>query len=455
MYIKQIYTACLAQASYYIESEGVAAVVDPIRDVDIYLELARRRQARIKYVFLTHFHADFVAGHIDLASKAGSLIVLGPSSHPGYRALISYDGELFSIGKIKIKVLSTPGHTLESCCFLVMDEEGKMNSVFTGDTLFVGDVGRPDLLSGNLGSEQLASMLFDSLENRIKTLPDDVVVYPGHGAGSACGRNLGKETVSTIGAEKQNNYALREITREEFVKLVTADQPLAPPYFFKDALINVNGYQHLDKVLRKNLVPLHAVDFKSLVSDGVLVLDTRSPKDFAEGFIPGSINIGLDGQFAIWAGTLIDFDRPIVLVTDPGREREAVVRLARIGYENVPGYLEGGMEAMKVRGEKLDRIPALSIDEVPAGAVLLDVRKRTETGKERLVDAIAIPLDELFSKMNMLDKNISYAVCCQSGYRSMIAASILLKSGFKNIFNINGGVNALRQSHPSLLIIAP
>ncbi len=455
MYIEQIYTNCLAQASYYIESDGVAAIVDPMRDIDVYLELAKKRNSLIKYVLNTHFHADFVSGHLDLASKTDAIIVFGPNAQPKYRAYIAEDNESILLGSIKIKILHTPGHTVESTCFLVLDENNSPTALFSGDTLFIGDVGRPDLMSGNLSKETLGAMLYDSLNDKIKKLPDAVVVYPGHGAGSACGKNLGKETSSTIGEQKKYNYAMKEMSKDEFIKIVTDDQPPVPAYFFKDAMININGYQNLDEVYKKSLTALSCDEVKKELLKGTMVLDTRSSSKFSLGFIPGAVNVDLDGQFAIWVGTLISIEQSLLIVADKGREKEAITRLARIGFENVVGYLNVEMDQWTY---ETDFIKTMNPDEVDfelvnLSSTLLDVRRVGEVEKEKMKESYHIPLHELNNRMKELDKNKKVVVYCAGGYRSMIAASILKRNGFKNVININGGINLIKNVHPELVEI--
>lgn len=455
MILQQIYTKCLAQASYYIESEGDVAIVDPIRDIACYLEMAKERNAKIRYVLITHFHADFVSGHLELAKKTGAIIVFGQNAKPNYPALVAEDHQHLYIGTCKIEVLHTPGHTIESACFLLYDENKKPFAVFTGDTLFVGDTGRPDLLSGNLSSTELASMLYNSIQTKIKTLPDEVIVYPGHGAGSACGKNLGKETWSTIGEQKKMNYALK-LGRDEFITAVTTDQPLAPAYFFKDAQINVNGYDDLDNVLQKSLKPLTIEEFKKEKKEGAIVIDTRISTAFGKLFIKDSINVGLDGQYAIWVGTLINFNHPLILLTDEGDEKVALTRLARIGYENIKGYLSGGINDWLDANGETDCMKTISFAELNDTTDrslyrLLDVRNQTEFKKEHLCESLHIPLEEINSRMQELDKNQQYAIYCAGGYRSMIAASILKKNGFQHILNIEGGVNEIKKTAPQLV----
>jgi hydroxyacylglutathione hydrolase len=456
MYIEQIYTSCLAQASYYLESDGEAAVIDPMRDIDQYVAIAEKRKAKIKYVFLTHFHADFVSGHLDLAEKTNSTIVLGPQAKPLYKALIAEDNYHFYLGNTKIKILHTPGHTIESSCFLAFDENKQPYALFSGDTLFIGDVGRPDLLSGNLKKEELAAMLFDSINNKIRPLPDNVVIYPGHGAGSACGKNLSSESISTIGEQKKNNYALSDIGKEKFIEFVTTDQPNAPAYFFKDAAINIKGYNNLDNILLHSLKPLSAEDIKKEKDHGAVILDTRNFNEF-KNFIKDSLLIGLDGQFAVWCGTLLDFDKPTIIVCDPGKEKEVIIRLARIGFENVIGYFNSTIENWAKTGGAIDFIK--SIDMCPEvkdklndeTLSILDVRKKTEASAEKISNGRLIPLDELYNHINSINKKNKLMVYCVGGYRSVIAISILKRNGFENIINLKGGINKLKTSCPELI----
>lgn len=447
MYIEQLYTNCLAEAAYYIESEGEAAIIDPLRETEPYLALAEKRGATIKYIFETHFHADFVSGHIDLARKVNAPIIYGPMADTKYKVHNAKDGETFALGKLTIKVLHTPGHTPESSCYLLLDENKKEHAVFTGDTLFVGDVGRPDLLDGVMTREELASMMYDSLNKKLKTLPDEVILYPAHGPGSACGKNIGKETFSTMGEQKKFNYALKEMSREEFIRQVT-DGILPPPqYFFEDARINKTGYDPIEEVIEANRKPLTASEVKKAVSEGALILDTRKADDFEKGFVPGSINIGLNGQFAVWVGTLIDIHQPMVLVTDPGTEQEAILRLARVGYEKVAGYLKGGIESWDGALEKVASITAQQMKEEMEGDVeVLDVRKPGEWNVSHVKDATFLPLGDMPSNLAPLDKDKSYLVHCGGGYRSMTAISLMRKQGFKNLKNIYGGFGAMQQA---------
>ena len=456
MYIQQIYTNCLAHAAYYIECGKVAAVIDPLRDPEPYLNLAHERGATIKYVLETHFHADFVSGHIDLANKTGASIVFGPGATPAYKAYIGEDNEMLQLGHNHLQILHTPGHTIESTCYLLYDENGKKHAVFTGDTLFVGDVGRPDLLSGNLDKEELASMLFDSLQNKIKTLPDDVIVYPGHGAGSACGKNIGTQSFSSIGEQKTGNYALVIDNKQAFIEAVTTDLPHIPGYFFKDATINKTGSDSFDAVIEKNLHPLTISEFKDLQNNGSIVLDTRNPMDFAAGFVKGSINIGLSGDFAVWVGTIVSANLPILLVTDPGTEREALERLARIGYDNVNGFLAGGIQSWFAADLPYDRIMTFNGKECEhlletEDYYVLDVRNRLEVAKHRMSGSVHIPLNVLGTKCDTLEKNRKWLIYCAGGYRSMIAASYLAAHGFHFVASVEGGIKDVIQHSPQLV----
>jgi hydroxyacylglutathione hydrolase len=447
MYIEQLYTNCLAEAAYYIESNGEAAIIDPLRETDPYVALAERRGASIKYVFETHFHADFVSGHIDLSRQVNAPIIYGPKAETAYEVYNAKDGEEFVLGNVKIKVLHTPGHTPESSCYLLLDEENRPHAVFTGDTLFVGDVGRPDLLDGIMTSEELAGMLYDSLQQKIKKLPDDVIVYPAHGPGSACGKSIGKETVSTIGEQKKFNYALQEMSRQEFISKVTEGILPPPAYFFEDARINKSGYDPIDDVIRQNTKPLTLHDFETAVRNGATILDTRKADDFEKGFIPGSINIGLNGQFAVWVGTLIDIQKDLVLITDHGKEAETVLRLARVGYEKIVGYLSGGIKAYD---KPLDEVKSINSDQVKSaltqGATIVDVRKQSEWNVSHVQDAVLLPLSDFPATLSVLDKNNSYIVHCGGGYRSMTAISMMKKLGFGNLTNVYGGFGAIQNA---------
>lgn len=455
MYIQQLYTNCLAHAAYYIENGGEAAVIDPLRDHKTYLDLAHSRGAKIRYVFETHFHADFVSGHIDLANKTGAEIIFGPGAEAGYKIRVAEDGELLPLGKAGIKVLHTPGHTVESSCFLLLDETGREVAVFTGDTLFVNEVGRPDLLSGNKSKEELAAMLFDSLNNKLKTLPGNVIVYPGHGPGSACGKNIGAAKFSTIAEEVAHNYALLETDKDRFIQSVTSDLPTPPGYFFKDAAINKNGVSALDDVIASNMVALTPEVVNKLVHEGFNVLDTRAAEKFAMGFIPGSLNIGLNGDFAVWVGTLLSIELPLILVCEPGKEEEAVTRLARIGFDNVTGYLEGGINAWADAMLPLDNITTVATAQCgdimnDATFGILDVRNRREVAKCRIPGSIHIPLNELGQRIHELNKNLNWMVYCAGGYRSMIASSLLKKNEFHHLHSLEGGINTLVNITPEL-----
>lgn len=453
MHIEQLYTNCLAEAAYYIESEGEAAIIDPIRETTPYLEKIKAQGGvKLKYVFETHFHADFVSGHIDLAAQTGAQIVFGPMANTKYKVHNAKDGEEFSVGKIKIKALHTPGHTPESTCYLLTDENGKQHCIFTGDTLFVGDVGRPDLLDGTMSKEELAGMMYDSLNNKIKTIADDVIVYPAHGPGSACGKNIGKETWSTIGQQKQTNYALQKMSREQFIKIVTAGLASPPKYFFEDAMINKNGYDNIDKVMQRNMKALTADDVKKEIAAGALVLDTRMPDDFEKGFIKGSLNIGLNGQYAVWVGTLVDINRPLVIVAEEGQEEESILRLARVGYENVKGFLKGGVRTWSNTGNSLDKVESITADEfasrVKAGkGIVLDVRKPSEYDASHVKKAVNLSLSELEKNISSIDKDTTCLVHCAAGYRSMIAASIMKAHGITNLVNVYGGYGKIKETN--------
>jgi len=447
MFIQQLYTGCLSEAAYYIESNGEAAIIDPLRDTEVYIQLAAERKATIKYIFETHFHADFVSGHLDLGKKTGAPIIYGPETETKFDVHIAKDGELFKLGNLQLQVLHTPGHTIESSCYLLKDENGKDHAIFTGDTLFVGDVGRPDLSSGNLGSEELAGIMYETIQNKILPLADDILVYPAHGAGSSCGKNLGPNTYSTIGDEKKNNYALQPQTKEAFIKSVTEGLSEAPRYFSINALINKEGYESLDKIKEKALAPLSVAAFKKKISDDVILLDTRHAEVFVNGFVPGSIFIGLEGRFAEWAGSILSFTKPILLVTEQGKEEETVVRLARVGFSNFEGYLKGGFEAWAKAGEPIDMVISIEADEfamdLPHDPNLLavDVRKENEYAEGHVKGAINMPLNDLTDTAMIAgladDQNLY--VYCGGGYRSVIASSMIKKHGLHNLRNVSGG----------------
>jgi len=456
MYIRQLYTGCLSEAAYYIESEGEAAVIDPLRDTDEYTALATERKAVIKYIFETHFHADFVSGHIDLGQKTGAPIVYGPGTETNYPVHVAKDGEVFTLGALTIEVLHTPGHTLESTCYLLRDATGKPHAVFTGDTLFVGDVGRPDLAQkgADLTMNDLAGMLYDSLQAKIMPLPDDTIVYPAHGPGSSCGKNLGPQTSSTIGQEKQTNYALRAQSRETFIESVTDGLQAPPQYFPINAKINKEGYESLDTVLTKGMNALPVAAFKEKIKDGqVIILDTRPATLFTQGFVPGSISIGLEGRFAEWAGMLLPFDKPIVLVTEAGKEEESVVRMARVGFSKMEGYLEGGYEAWQQAGEKIDLIIEVEADELAMdiphdkNLVVVDVRRETEFADGHVKNALNLPLNDLIDPGTManIEDTHNLYVHCAGGYRSVIAISLMKRQGIHNLRNITGGWGMIKE----------
>jgi len=453
MYIQQIYTGCLSEAAYFIESNGEAVVIDPMRDTNAYLEIAKDHTATIQYIFETHFHADFISGHLDLAKETGATIVYGPNTKADFNFHLAKDGEIFKIGNITLEVIHTPGHTLESTCYLLRDENGKAYCIFTGDTLFVGDVGRPDLSSGNLSKEELASIMYDSVQNKILTLPDDVIVYPAHGPGSSCGKNIGSETTSTIGSEKKNNYALQPQTREEFIKSVTDGLEEAPPYFSINARINKEGYENLHEIKAKGLRALPVEEFKTKVDQGCVILDTRDGAEFTNGFIPGAISIGLDGRFAEWAGSLLSFDEPMILVTPVGKEEETLIRLARVGFDKVEGFLKGGFEAWKNADEKIDLIINVEADElgmdIPFDEKLtvVDVRKFSEFADGHVKEAINIPLAEMkdVAQIAQLEEDQNLYVHCASGYRSVIASSLLKRQGYHNLRNVVGGWKKIKE----------
>ena len=456
MKIEQIYTGCLAQGAYYIESDGEVAIIDPLREIQPYIDKANAENAKIKYVFETHFHADFVSGHVDLANKTGATIVFGPGAETSYEMYSAKDGELFKVGKITIKVLHTPGHTLESSSFLLMDENGKDHALFSGDTLFLGDVGRPDLaIKSDLTKEDLAAMLYDSLRTKIMTLADDVIVYPAHGAGSACGKNLSKETVGTIGDQKNTNYALRaDMTKEEFVKEVLDGMPPPPQYFAKNAMMNKTGYEAFDQVLETGNVPLNPENFEAMANhEEAMVLDVRTQADFVKGHVPNSIFIGLNGQFAPWVGALItDLKQPLILVVPEGLSEEAVTRLSRVGYDNTLGYLEGGIEAWKAAGKEVGTLDAISAETFAKKAIseeinILDVRNNGEYEASHLEDVQHFALDFINQNMNQIDSAKTYHIHCAGGYRSVIAASILKARGFNNLVDVDGGFAAIKETN--------
>lgn len=456
MKIEQIYTGCLAQGAYYIVSENEAVIIDPLREIKPYLARAEKDGVKIKYVLETHFHADFVSGHVDLAKASGATIVYGPTAAPNFDAHIATDGELLSIGKIKIKVLHTPGHTMESSCYLLIDENGKDHSIFSGDTLFIGDVGRPDLAqkAASMTQEELAAILYHSLRTQVMTLADDVIVYPAHGAGSACGKNMSKETVSTIGEQKQNNYALRaNMTEAEFVKEVTDGLTTPPAYFPLNVAMNKNGYDNIDDVMERGLKKLSATEFEVAANEtDAVMLDTRSADTFRKGFVPNSVNIGLDGQFAPWVGALIpDVKQQILLIAELGKEEETIMRLARVGYDFVIGYLDGSFDNWKNAGKEVDTIERITADEFAsrvdvAKDIVVDVRREGEYEAEHVENANNIPLDFINDNISSFPKEDHFFIHCAGGYRSMIASSILKARGWDNFTEVEGGFAAISKT---------
>ena len=454
MKIDQIYTGCLAQGAYFIESNGEVAIIDPLREVQPYIDKAEQINSKIKYIFETHFHADFVSGHVTLAEKTGAPIIFGPNANPTFKAHIARDGEVFQLGKITITVLHTPGHTMESACYLLKNENAQDYALFSGDTLFLGDVGRPDLAqkAAHMTQEQLAGILFDSLRTKVMTLPDNVIVYPAHGAGSACGKNLSKETIGTIGEQKKVNYALRaDMTRDEFITEVT-DGLLPPPaYFPMNVRLNKEGYENVDDII-KEAIAFTPIEFERVANEtNALILDVRHQNDFANGHIPKSIFIGIEGNFAPWVGALIiDSKQPVLLVTPVGKEKETITRLARVGYDNTLGYLKGGFESWKNEGMEYDTVSSVT-DEVLEEKILekapvFDVRKPGEYIAEHIINALSTPLDFLNEHLNEFPKEKPFYLHCAGGYRSMIAASILKARGYHNVINVLGGFDAIKKT---------
>ncbi|WBX73451.1 rhodanese-like domain-containing protein [Tenacibaculum pacificus] len=454
MNITQIYTGCLAQGAYYIESEGEVAIIDPLREVESYIQKAKKDNGNIKYIFETHFHADFVSGHVTLAEKIGATIVYGPTAQTNYKSHIATDGEVFKVGNVTITALHTPGHTMESTSYLLKDKNGKNHAIFSGDTLFLGDVGRPDLAQkGNLTQDDLAGFLYDSLRTKIMTLEDDVIVYPAHGAGSACGKNLSKETIGSIGDQKKTNYALRlDMTKKEFIKEVT-DGLLPPPaYFPLNVKMNKEGYKSIDDVIKNGAISLSIADFEKTANDtGAIILDVRHQLDFVKGFIPQSIFIGLGGTFAPWVGTLIkDVTQPILLITPIGEEETAITRLSRVGFDNVLGYLEGGFDTWKTSGKEIDTLESVTADDledvIKQKAKVFDVRKPGEYSKEHVIDVPSTPLDFLNDHIDEFPKTEDFYLYCGGGYRSVIASSILKARGYHNVIDVAGGFAAIRKT---------
>jgi hydroxyacylglutathione hydrolase len=451
VYIEQLYTKCLSEAAYYIESNSEVAIIDPLRDVETYIQMADERKAKIKYIFETHFHADFVSGHIDLAKKTGAQIIYGPDAVTNFEKYNAQDNEEFVLGEVKLKAMHTPGHTLESTCYLLINEEQQPEALFTGDTLFVGDVGRPDLFSGNMTSEELAAMLYDSL-HKLKALPDAVKVYPAHGPGSSCGKNLGPNTHSTIGEEKETNYALKAETKEAFVKEVTTGLNTPPPYFPINAKINQQGYDSIDAIVNQGMTALSIDEFKKAITADTIILDTRKAVEFTQGYIPNSISIGLEGRFAEWAGNLLSFKVPLLLVTEEGKEEESIIRLTRVGFDKIAGYLKGGYSSWYEAGEKIDMIIDIEPDELlmdinyDSKMLVLDVRKEVEYDNGHVQTATNIPLQSMTDVASIanLDDDDNIYIHCAAGYRSVIAASILKRHGIHNLRNVLGGYEKIK-----------
>lgn len=466
MKVEQIYTGCIAHAAYYLESNGEAAIFDPLREVQPYIDRANVDQAKVKYVFETHFHADFVSGHLDLANKTGATIIFGPTAKPGFEALVAEDNQEFKVGAYLVKVLHTPGHTMESTTYLLIDENGKQHGIITGDTLFIGDVGRPDLAQhviADLTERKLAAHLFDSLRNKIMPLADDLIVYPNHGAGSACGKKMSKETTDTLGNQKKTNYALRaDMTKEEFIEELLTGLTAPPGYFPKNVLMNIQGYDSLDTVMERGNKALSPTSFELVATEtAALILDTRAPEVFAKGFVPSSINIGLDGNFAMWVGEMItDIQQEILLVTEPGQEKEAIIRLSRVGYDHAVGYLDGGFDAWKSEGREIDTVNRITAEEFAVNyrekIPTFDVRKRSEFEAEHVVDVVNIPLNEINQHFAKFPENEGFILHCAGGYRSMIAASILKSRGLHNFVDVIGGMAAIaKTAAPKTAYVCP
>ncbi|MFN8317912.1 MAG: MBL fold metallo-hydrolase [Saprospiraceae bacterium] len=467
MKLEQIYTGCIAHAAYYLESNGEAAIFDPLREVNPYIERAVAANAKIKYVFETHFHADFVSGHLDLQKKAGAQIVFGPTAKPGYDAIVAADNQIFEVGECKVKVIHTPGHTMESTTYMIIDENGKEHGLITGDTLFIGDVGRPDLAQhviADLTQEKLAGHLYDSLRNKIMPLSDDLIVYPNHGAGSACGKKMSKETTDTLGNQKKVNYALDpSLSKEQFIKVLLDGLTTPPGYFPQNVLLNIKGYESLDTVLERAKTPLNAIEFEVAANETrALILDTRDGVSFANAFIPNSINIGIDGNFAQWVGEMIpDVTQEILLVAEPGRLEESLIRLSRVGYDNVIGYLKGGFQTWLDAGKETDNFKRITAQEFETmykedKKVIFDVRKKSEFDAEHVVDAINVPLNQINQHLAEFPKDKSFVIYCAGGYRSMVAASILKQRGWNDFVDVIGGFGAIsKQDVPKTEYVCP
>lgn len=459
MKLEQIYTGCIAEAAYYITSNGEAAIVDPLRETQPYLERLERDGVKLKYIFETHFHADFVSGHIDLAKKTGATIVYGPTTMPtGFEKHVAADGEIFEIGGVKIKAIHTPGHTMESTCYLVIDEEGKEHGLISGDTLFIGDVGRPDLAQhviADLTQDKLARHLYHSLRDKIMPLSDDLIVYPNHGAGSACGKNMSKETTDTLGNQKKTNYALNpDLTEDQFVDAILTGLTTPPQYFPKNVLMNIQGYDSLDSIMEKGQKAYDVSAFEVVANETrALILDSRAPEVFAKGFIPNSINIGIEGQFAMWVGEMILDIKQEILIVAENKEKveETIVRLSRVGYDNAIGYLEGGFEAWKNAGKEIDIVHRITAEQLEKHAkedqlVIIDVRKVSEFQSEHLIDAVNIPLNVMNNHLSEFPKEKTFILHCAGGYRSMIAASMLKQRGYNNFVDVIGGFSAIKNT---------
>lgn len=455
MKVEQIYTGCIAHAAYYLESNGEAAIFDPLREVQPYIEKAKQDNAQIKYVFETHFHADFVSGHLDLKAKTGAQIVFGPTAKPSYEAIVAEDNQVFSIGNYKVKIIHTPGHTMESTTYLLIDENGKEHGIITGDTLFIGDVGRPDLAQHvieDLTEEKLARHLYQSLRHKIMPLGDDLIVYPNHGAGSACGKMMSKETTDTLGNQKKLNYALQPMTEDEFVKAVLTGLTAPPSYFPKNVLMNIKGYESLDKVMDRAEKPLNPEAFELVANETrALILDTRSAETFAKGFVPNSVNIGLNGSFAMMVGDLIpDIQQEILLVTDEGKEEESIIRLSRVGYDHAIGFLKGGFEAWQAAGKEVDKVNRISPQnfekQYSDNPIVFDIRRKSEYDSEHVLNATNVPLSQINNHLAEFPKDKPFIIYCAGGYRSMIAASILKQRGWDNFVDIEGGFGAIAKT---------
>lgn len=456
MKVEQIYTGCIAHAAYYIQSNGEAAIFDPLREVAPYIIKAEADHSKIKFVFETHFHADFVSGHLDLAKKTGAKIVYGPTAKPGFEAIVAEDNQEFKVGDVTIRVIHTPGHTMESTCYLIIDENGKEHGIISGDTLFIGDVGRPDLAQhviADLTQEKLAAHLYDSLRNKIMPLSDDLIVYPNHGAGSACGKKMSKETTDTLGNQKKTNYALRpDMTKEEFIQELLTGLTAPPGYFPKNVLMNIKGYDSIDTVMERGNKVLTVDEFEFVANEtGALILDTRDAEIFSKGFIPNSINIGIDGSFAMWVGELIpDIEQKILLVAEPGREEEAIIRLSRVGYDHAIGYLKGGFESWKHAHKEIDKVTRIDAADLEKAFELhpniIDVRKKSEFDSEHVVTATNIPLNQLAGMIAEFPKTEPFTLHCAGGYRSMIAASMLKARGYDNFVDVRGGMTEIKKT---------